>query len=377
MRILWERKKGKGRLLRLNRPAQFEDREMIIYEIDDVNSGALAKYFVDQDIPSPLPINDPVTEYNDFSFSLLSSHNCLDRIFNYLSIRDIFFLQKVSRFFYYHINKKYFRHISLPLSDEIVAKLEDRSVLSLSSCCNLVWIPDIEVFMPFKQLNLSNLRELKIIGKNAIHNTNYQNSSFEGSSFRLHSTYHSCLHFLLSHQSKKPTLQKLEILTDDTDDSFKTINYIKKCSNLKELVLHGIGHFNNCAIYTMDPNIANMIVEESLMNKRIRVLKLVKFVIPDNHNAVDKLNVSSDYLEELAITDSKTILIGQIRLPALVSFTTDVSTYLSDSYITKELKESVFQSCPKLRYWNNRDLEALAKESPTGQWLDNLNLAGR
>ena len=56
--------------------------------------------------------------------------------------------------------------LSLPVSAAVLENLVKRKVVSLSSCCNLTWLPGIDTFQPFNQLNLTNLRELKLIGKN-------------------------------------------------------------------------------------------------------------------------------------------------------------------------------------------------------------------
>ena len=256
-------------------------------------------------------------------------------------------------------------HLSLPLPPSTASCLQGRRLLSLTSCCNLAWLPAIQTFQPFNQLNLTQLRQLKLIGKN-IELMNHPSLGLS-----LSPTYHRSLSHLLSLLSSSSSLQKLEILTDSTQQSMEAAKRIKLLVNLEELVLHGIGHFNNSATYPIDVNMSNLIIEQALENKRITVLKLVKFEVSEYH-FFNKLNIKSPSLRELAILQSKVIKLGDIELPELRILETDISTYVFDFYINNEMKATVESACPKLETWNGRDLASLARESGTGSWAGQL-----
>ena len=266
------------------------------------------------------------------------------------------------RFLACYIDSEFLVQLSLPLPPSTASCLQGRRLLSLTSCCNLAWLPAIQTFQPFNQLNLTQLRQLKLIGKNI----DLMNHPSLGLS--LSPTYHSSLSHLLS---SSPSLQKLEILTDSTQQSMEAAKRIKLLVNLEELVLHGIGHFNNSATYPIDVNMSNLIIEQVLENKRISVLKLVKFEVSEYH-FFNKLNIRSHSLRELAILQSKVIKLGDIELPELRILETDISTYVFDFYINNEMKATVESSCPKLETWNGRDLASLARESGTGTWAGQL-----
>ena len=201
-------------------------------------------------------------------FSTLERHNSLEPILTFLEISDIEALSKVSSFLSSFFSNNYILRVSLPLPSELCRKLANRKVLALTSCCNLNWLPEIHSMEPFNQLNLTNLRELKLIGKN-----------IDDVYLCLSPTYHMSLQHLIKALANANSLKKLEILTDSTKFSVDTAKMMVKLHNLEELVLHNIGHFHNSASesYRVDVEIANLIIKNSLLNKRISVLHLVKF----------------------------------------------------------------------------------------------------
>ena len=290
-RINWDRSSG-GRLLRLDNPAQFVDSDILVYNIDNVNLFAVAQHSSDQRIPPLVPFTSTESD-QVFNFEKLERHNSLEPILNFLGISDIEALSKVSSFLSCFIANNYILRVSLPLPSEMCRKLANRKVLALTSCCNLNWLPEIHSMEPFNQLNLTNLRELKLIGKN-----------IDDVYLCLSPTYHMSLQHLIKALTNANSLKKLEILTDSTKFSVDTAKMMVKLHNLEELVLHNIGHFHNSASesYRVDVEIANLIIKNSLLNKRISVLHLVKFEL-EKH--ADKLVIHSDNLKQLHILQCK------------------------------------------------------------------------
>ena len=222
-RINWDRSSG-GRLLRLDNPAQFVDSDILVYNIDNVNLFAVAEHSSDQRIPPLVPFTSTGTE-QVFNFEKLERHNCLEPILNFLGISDIEALSKVSSFLSSFIANNYILRVSLPLPSEMCRKLANRKVLALTSCCNLNWLPEIHTMKPFNQLNLTNLRELKLIGKNI---------DVHASIYILSPTYHMSLQHVIKALANVNPLKKLEILTDSTKFSVDTA----KISD--ELIVSGI-----------------------------------------------------------------------------------------------------------------------------------------
>ena len=86
-RVSWERN-DEGRLQRLDQQALQEDGDLLVYNIDSVNAGALARHATDQRIASPPPIES--TQSNDiFDFGKLERNEMLDPILGFLGIQDI------------------------------------------------------------------------------------------------------------------------------------------------------------------------------------------------------------------------------------------------------------------------------------------------
>jgi len=361
-RVNWERPPG-GRLLRLDNAAHYVDRDILVYNIDSVNAVAVAKHTTDQRIP-PLPLQESTKSNDIFNFEKLERHNTLESILDFLGVSDIEALSKVSSFLSNYINRHYLLRLSLPLPPGLSEKLENRKVLALTSCCNLAWLPGIHTFQPFDQLNLTKLRELKLIGKNLNVHTN---------DLELSQVYHSSLQHLIKSLSlsKTATLKKLEILTDSTACSVDTAVMIKKLVNLEELVLHGIGYFNNSANYQTDAEMVNLIIQKALLNTAISVLHLVKF----NVYAQNTLVVHSDRLKQMFLSASKDMNMDLV-LPSLTTLETEIDCKLWDGdYINKQTKKMVEGNSPLLRTWNGVNVKDVAKKAGTSSWADHLMFA--
>ena len=233
-------------------------------------------------------------------------------------------------------------------------------MLAFTSCCNLAWLPGIHTFQPFHQLNLTKLRELKLIGKNL---RSYQHELSE--------VYHNSLQHLLKtlSENENVTLKKLEILTDNTLRSVDTAGMINGLVNLEELVLHGIGHFNDSASYAIDAQIANPIIQSALLNRNISVLRLVKFQFGTES---ETLMVHSETLKQLSVTECKFIKLDLV-LPALTTLETELRIPMNSPMIDQFLdKKMVERNCPLLCTWNRVNVKEVVKKAGSSNWAEHL-----
>ena len=92
-RVNWDRSSG-GRLLRLDNPAQFVDRDILVYNIDNVNLFAVAQHSSDQRIPPLVPFTSTETEqvFNFGKAQLPGAHPNVSRNFRHRSFEQSFLL---------------------------------------------------------------------------------------------------------------------------------------------------------------------------------------------------------------------------------------------------------------------------------------------
>ena len=358
-RISWERNDG-GRLQRLDNQALQEDSDLLVYNIDRVNAGALARHATDQTIAPPPPIESAQSN-GVFDFAKLESNEMLDPILSFLGLQDILSLRGVSALLLNYIDRNYLLQLSLPLPPDKLDNLGNRKVLALTSCCNLTWLPGINTFQPFNQLNLTRLREVKLIGKNA---------DWRGTNIswypQLSQVYHDSLQHLIKILSETAMLRKLEILTDLTKRSLDTAETIVKLVNLEELVLHGIYHFSNGdGTQPAHAETTNLMIQKALWNKNVSKLTLDRFeILPD-----EPLIVKSDALKELSVLRCKHTQMD-LFLPALTSLETDIGM----PYDHDGMKKMVEAGCPLLLTWNGVNVKEVARQAGSKTWAEHLIL---
>ena len=142
---------------------------------------------------------------------------------------------------------------------------------------------------------------------------------------------------------------------------------IKKLVDLKELALHGIGHFNTSASYKIDADKGNVIIQGALLNKSISVLRIVKFEL---HPDSEPLVVHSETLKQLSVSECKEMRLDLV-LPALTTLETELCEYMFkiDHYIDKKMVET---NCPLLCTWNGVDVKDVAKKAGASNWAEHL-----
>ena len=87
-RITWERDLD-GSLQRLDSPALQEDGDLLVYNIDTVNAGALARHAVDQIILPPPDLEFTQQANVIFDFERIERDQMLDPVLSFLGLRDI------------------------------------------------------------------------------------------------------------------------------------------------------------------------------------------------------------------------------------------------------------------------------------------------
>ena len=346
-RLSWER--AGGRLVRLAAAARYVDTDIMVYDIDAVNARAVEAHTAEQRVP-PIPTTLAPSSGELLGFSTLQRHNCLHPILGFLGARDVEVLGEVSTFLASLVDSAFLRLVCLPLAPSTASALGGRAVLALTSCCNLAWLPSIATLHPFNQLNLTQLRELKLIGKNLDLNCQFRT---EG---RLSGTYHRCLAHLLALLATSATLRRLEVLTDGTNSSIETARRIQKLVNLEELTLHGIGHFNDSASYYNNIHTVNAIIKLVMDNPRIETLNLKKMEIKES----EELIIKSEHLRKLTILQCKMIKLrqGSLDLPLLEALETDQNAH--DYGYIKQTDEEMMEAsvCPLLKTWNGKDVNS-------------------
>ena len=359
-RISWDRDLD-GRLQRLDSPALQEDGDLLVYNIDIVNAGALARHAVDQIILPPPGLE--FTQHVIFDFERLERYQMLDPVLSFIGLRDIENMRSVSIFLRNYIDNNFLLRLSLPLPSDASKNLGKRKVLAITSCCNLTWLPGINTLQPFTQLNLTNLREMKLIGKNCDWRVN--------SPPVLSQVYHESLQHLIKILSETASLRKLEILTDVTERSLDTADAIVKLVNLEELVLHGIYYFSDGEGTQPTPaEVPNLIIQHALLNRNVSKLTLIQFeIVPD-----EALIVNSDTLTELSILKCKSTQLD-LSLSSLTSLETDISMIWDfDGSEKKRMKTMVEAGCPQLLVWNEVNVQEVAEQAESTTWAEHLVL---
>merc|ERR1711892_1276813 len=106
------------------------------------------------------------------------------------------------------------------------------------------------------------------------------------------------------------SLQKIEILADESKRCIEIVKNVASFINLTEVTLHGIGYFNPTASYHMDKDIAQKIINTVLINNRIKILQLKSFQTLNRC-----LVLESESLEELYVDFGKNFEIGLLYPP--------------------------------------------------------------
>ena len=191
-------------------------------------------------------------------------------------------------------------------------------MLSLTSSCNVHSLPGVVTLQPFASLNLNKLKELSLTGKNHVWNKQYL----------LSDQYKQVLGHLIS-TLDRPSLNRLEFLTDESMACVDLLEGLPTFGNLSEVVVHGIGYFNPCASYHMDKEIAQKIINKVLANTSIKILRLKSFqtinrcvvfevTYCSGRNATDIFLPQSPSLEQLEAELGRSFQIGLLNLPRFV-----------------------------------------------------------
>jgi len=279
------------------------------------------------------------------------------QMFDNLTVRDIARLKSVNVFLHQLINRVYVTSVTLPVSREHAESIRHKQVLRMISTSNLAQL-DMANFLNYRNLNLSKLRELRLTGTNHIWNKQYL----------LSHQYKFCLENLLKTINPK-TIQEMELLTDESSTCVRIMAGLVRFINLHKLVINGIGYFSPCSSYHMDKDAAQNIVNNILSNTNLKVLHL-KYFQTINRCVI----IRSESLEHLDAELGKNFEIGYLNLPNVRTITIDTSMWYGCFYHAQnsELKNIVYNGCPKLESFNSINLVSLSEKSSSGDWLDQL-----
>jgi len=342
-RLVYWLREGKGkRLTRLDSGADYAfNNEIVMFNVEVFQAKAISNYIVLQEFPHSEEVEQDLNQ----ALTLISLPQLvLMQICDNLYVQDILNLRDINDEFRNFINHIYVPRLSLPLLPDTYMLIGKKRILSLTSCCNLAWLPGIRDFEPFKALNLGFVRELKLTGNNL----NWYECT-------LSKSYTNSLRFLLQ-SIKKTSLSFLEIHTDVTAESLSLLNMLKAFKNLEELVIHRHGNNNS---KTKEKKSSEKNSLECVL--AVTALKRLK-LIWDNHQAIyiEGFMFESDSLEELVL-EGKHVPLHKLRLPQLQAFTIDAMLFTL--YNNKqEVAQIVLDGCPKLKLFNDIDVEAIGKD---------------
>eukprot|EP00092_Neocalanus_flemingeri_P030160 GFUD01032738.1.p1 GENE.GFUD01032738.1~~GFUD01032738.1.p1 ORF type:complete len:375 (+),score=58.48 GFUD01032738.1:44-1168(+) len=343
--VFWLRDGKSRRLLRLADAAAYvQDNEILMLNVENFQAKALSNYMVQQEFPLSTEVEQDLSDLSQtLSLSNLPEL-VLMHICGCLSVSDIVHLKDVNKVFKNFINHTYVPLLVLPFPTDAFQLIQQKRVLQLTSCCNLSWIPGIRDLEPFKSLNLNFLRELKLVGQN-----------YDWYNQTLSKDYIVSLEFLLQSLNKS-SLHRLEILTDGTSDYLHLLNMLKAFKNLQELNLHG---FRNSFTVDYDgvwKNSIKNILECVLANTTVKRLNLTNF---QPFSMEKGFVIESDTLEELVI-ECKEFPIEKLKLPQMKVLTIDAMFWPMGN--KQEFTKKVFDGCPKLKLFNNIDVDTIDKD---------------
>jgi len=288
----------------------------------------------------------------------LLPHIVLLQICDNVAVKDVLALAGTSKILHSFLHSCFLVVLRLPVPPALQEAARTKQVLSLTSSCNVHSLPGVVTLQPFASLNLNKLKELSLTGKNHVWNKQYL----------LSDQYKQVLGHLIS-TLDRPSLNRLEFLTDESMACVDLLEGLPTFGNLSEVVVHGIGYFNPCASYHMDKEIAQKIINKVLANTSIKILRLKSF------QTINRCVVfESPSLEQLEAELGRSFQIGLLNLPRSKEIQIDTSMWYGCFYHAQngELKRIVSHGCPSLEKFNGIDLSLLAAESKDGHWLDQL-----
>jgi len=347
-----------GRLIKLDREAELLDNDILMFDFVTVQTNLQKRACIEQPIPTII-YNDRKdkmsidTSTEDSVPSLLKLPcELVGHIIRYLDVQSVENLSKCCTSLQSMIESSYLIHMMLPNRKlETLATSNKLSVLKLTvSVCLKVLQDPVTRDLPFKNLNLHKLKELKLCG------TNFMSKD------QLSDDYIDCLEFLLN-SANPHTLTSLEFVVDSTTRiPDRIVPALKKLKSLKSLILHGdllkAYKKSDVPILTtiIHASYATHVHVQSHLNKR--------------------LNFSSPWIEKL------TVAIGKLNTIRLVGMKNLIEFNLYDNYVYctclacyegGDFKNILAKNAPNIRFYNKLDLKQLSEMNSNGTWLQVIN----
>jgi len=345
----------KGRLNRLDYPAQVDVDGVVVFNVTKVHATAFKQFVIDQNITPKEGVKRKKRKISDEETESLNLHTLpelvLFRLIDFLNLDDFVSVSQVNTSLADFFNTGFVKMLVMPAKPSALEVIGGRYVLRLNSCCNMTMLRNIEnMEFQFDCLNLNMLKELKLIGSN---------HEFRGFKYRLTNMYKNGLMAILS-KVGKTGIRTLEFLTDGTDEFMEILKLVERFPNLIEITLHGIGHFSPSASYLNEPRKVQKIINLTLKNKNIKKFTLKKFTTKNKF-----IKIESDTLEELTIECGKDSDLAILKLPKLKKFYHEsfFRTMMSDQQSNMgKIKNKIVTGCPSLEWFNSDNL----KDIPEG-----------
>lgn len=350
----------KGRLSRLDYPAQVDEDGVVVFNVTKVHAMAFKQFVIHQDIPPKEGVRRKKRKVSDDDESL-NLHNLpelvLFRLIDFLEMDDFVSVGQVNTSLADFLNNAFVKLVVMPAKPSALEVISGRAVLRLNCCCNMRMLKNIEnMTFQFDCLNLNMLKQLKLIGSN---------HEFRRFKYRLTDMYKNGLLSILS-KVGKTGIKTLEFLTDGTQEFMDILKLVEQFPNLKEITLHGIGHFNPSASYFNEPRKVQKIITQTLANKNIKTFTLKNF------NTKNKfIKIESETLEELNIECGKSSDLAFLNLPNLKKFSHESmyrGLYSAQQSDHGKIKNIIATGCTNLEWFNDVNL----KDIPEGAsgWKD-------
>ena len=365
--LFWTREGG--RLKKLERPAEVLDDDIIMMDVQHVQSILSRREQVaNQRLPDentcshhPVPDNNtsnqhPVPDNNRISLLNLPNE-LLVHIILFLDVDSVASLGQVNQRLHDFVETNYYIHLMIPCNQTLMDKLvqSQRKILRLTSNCMLKNLQDpLTGEFQVNKLNLTALKVLQLYGNN------YNMYADHMYRYTLTELYVTCLEYILS--TVNPTsFTSLGFILDHTLNRWNCrINpLLAKLTSLNTLTIHGksTGLVNSSLIWDHNPSINSIL--------SVSCAKHVMFKNFLQYESTPMI-INNPHIVSLEVDFGKT---GSLRLKNMDSL---VRLHVAEMYFNcnclrhyskGKLFTDLVKEAPNLRYYNEIDLKIIEEKS--------------
>ena len=356
-----------GRLVKLERPAEVINDDIIMMDIQHVQS-VFSKYdLVDnQRFPDENGCNTNFVPENE-RISLLNLPNeLLENIILFLDVDSVARLGQVNQKLHDFVETNYYVHLMIPCEQALMDKLvkSKRKILRLTSNCTLRNLHDpLTGEFQVTELNMTALKVLQLYGNNY----SWYNS---GSIPSLTKLYSSCLEYILSTVNPISFTSLGFILDHNVEIWTSRIKpLLSKLTSLETLTLYGHSRGVPHPGHVLGDN--NTIINSLLSASYAKNVVIKRFMQREGKPMV----INNPHIVSLEVDFGKT---GSLRLKNMNSlvklkvaemyFTCNCLRHYSDG----ELYTDLVKEAPSLRYYNEIDLKIIEEKYEEKSGLENI-----